>query len=120
MKKTAPKILTRAMVLALRWKICDIGRVETSIGAASGSDRGSETGDAGRHLANDRPCRGPAWPPDLGSRRRQRRRTTNCPSLLSFRAQEQPARWTKAGWAGWAGQAGWDRAGLGRTINKTR
>ena len=27
MKKTAPKMLTRAIVLALRWKICDIDRL---------------------------------------------------------------------------------------------
>src|ERR1043166_3736665 len=26
MKKTAPKMLTREIVFALRWKICDIGR----------------------------------------------------------------------------------------------
>jgi hypothetical protein len=29
-EKRAPKILTRAIVLALRWKICDIGPVGES------------------------------------------------------------------------------------------
>jgi hypothetical protein len=32
-KKTAPKMLTRAMVFALRWKICGIG-LAASVGGA--------------------------------------------------------------------------------------
>jgi len=38
MKKTAPKILTRAMVLALRWKICGIGQGEARVVPEGGTD----------------------------------------------------------------------------------
>src|SRR2546423_7060547 len=57
MKKTAPKILSRAIVFALRWKICDIGR-EVDQGVAgtdtesAANTRPRDTGDA---PPNDRP-----------------------------------------------------------------
>src|SRR2546423_4930771 len=57
MKKTAPKILSRAIVYALRWKICDIGR-EVDQGVAgtdtesAANTRPRDTGDA---PPNDRP-----------------------------------------------------------------